>query len=556
MSTPPTIEISSRRPAEDISDGNNGDDEGGHTYISRLVLKILKALKQLGCFENEDELYEDNEYDDDDEDKFKSSLISKIESISIFIHESMSIGSRNYHSVQHVFDILSSSTDEAFRNDPIATLAIIFHDCVYYNIDGGLSSSQSEKLKGAFVEVGGNDDVGHGGHPNRRHTTHSATPAKLRTHPDSDSDPLLSMVLQIYGFKAGQDLNPMGGQNEYLSAVIAVRELAPLLSPPILAQIATCIEATIPFRLADPITKKLPMERLYDNLKSTVSRLNLALTDAEMVQAVQRSVLLTNEDVANFATSDQGWFLDNTWSLLPESNEALRDSFLYTACEFQFAVFKMYGFFSFLQPHQIFQKFRGVPTDQEWDLRTERAKQNLLIGKEYIAAKLLSISVLAAIAILTGGDAPISLFMGDLPSRNRESKRLEDSLGVEEACAVDTKTNRRNSIIVPMKESACPPHCNAIVYRLLTKGRTRETTFDVKQSPLAAYFYWHLGDDKTAAILKKVKVYPMDSIVAKELLLALPRDTVLYVAEKISPLATSRTHRIEQVMKSLYDTSG
>jgi hypothetical protein len=115
----------------------------------------------------------------------------------------------------------------------------------------------------------------------------------------------------------------------------------------------------------------------------------------------------------------------NTWSLLPESNVALRHSFFYSVSEFQFAVYKMHGFFNLIQASMVFIRFQGVPTDKELDLRVDRATHNIEIGKLYISAKLLSISVLAAIAELTGGDVPISLFMGDLPSRNRESKRLE-----------------------------------------------------------------------------------------------------------------------------------
>lgn len=110
-----------------------------------------------------------------------------------------------------------------------------------------------------------------------------------------------------------------------------------------------------------------------------------------------------------FNHQDQAWFLDNTWSLLPESNEALRHKFLYTVQEFQFAVFKMHGFFAyFLKPELIFQQFRGVPTDEEMVALKSRAGRNIEIGRRYVAAKLLSVSVLSAFAELTGGDAPIS----------------------------------------------------------------------------------------------------------------------------------------------------
>lgn len=46
------------------------------------------------------------------------------------------------------------------------------------------------------------------------------------------------------------------------------------------------------------------------------------------------------------------------------------------------------------------------------------------MGKKYVGAKLLSASVLAAFAQLTGGDAPMCLLIGDLPSRHHRSEKL------------------------------------------------------------------------------------------------------------------------------------
>lgn len=532
-------------PMQDISIETNSFDNDGinnaRTYIARLIVKIRQSLNQiLGYTITDDEHVE---------------MLAKMELISIFIHESMSIGSRNYHSVQHVFDILSSSTDAAFRKDPIATLAAIFHDCVYYNIDGGFTKLQQDKLQNAYDLVVSDD------------ASNTGVIRKLKVHSQANDDPLLRMVLQIFGMEPDQELNPMGGQNEYLSAVIAVRELSHGFQLPmeVLVQIAVSIEATIPFRRPDPAS---PMERLYTNLCNTVAACHIQLSKEECIAAVQRAVLLTNEDVSNFCSDDLGWFLDNTWSLLPESNIALRQPNSYTVQEFQFAVYKMYGFFSFLQPQHIFQKFQGVPSDEEWTLRTDRAKQNLILGKQYIAAKLLSISVIAAIAELTGGDAPLSLFVGDLPTRNRTSHRLEDSLLVPNHTDNDSNHNSNNvdgtsttsESLVLVKDSACPSNCNPIVYKILANGRSRDTVFDVKQSPLAAYFYYYLGDDKVDAIFnhmaaKKISLYPMNSTTAKEFLLLLPSNIVQYVTNSIAQLAISRSNRIHTVIKELYNTT-
>eukprot|EP00593_Proboscia_inermis_P012697 CAMPEP_0171323776 /NCGR_PEP_ID=MMETSP0816-20121228/115791_1 /TAXON_ID=420281 /ORGANISM="Proboscia inermis, Strain CCAP1064/1" /LENGTH=71 /DNA_ID=CAMNT_0011822577 /DNA_START=371 /DNA_END=586 /DNA_ORIENTATION=+ len=49
-----------------------------------------------------------------------------------------------FHSVKHVFDI---SVDA----EPLQTLSAMFYDCIYYNVDGGLSFKMNEMLKGIIV---------------------------------------------------------------------------------------------------------------------------------------------------------------------------------------------------------------------------------------------------------------------------------------------------------------------------------------------------------------------------------------------------------------------
>ena len=481
--------------------------EGTHdqrrTYIARLILALQDCLERLGVVDDDD--------DDDDDD-----TIQDIERMSILIHESMSIGSRNYHSVQHVFDI---SKD---LEDPIAILAALFHDCIYYNIDGGLSDNQAEKLKGVLLI-----DHHHHHHHQESPSSSSSTTDVLRIHPTATDDDLLRMVLQIYGLHEGQEITPMMGLNEFLSAVICVRELQRLLPVSTLAQITCCIEMTIPFRPRDPETGQSPADRLFERLVQVNQDMDLGMSRSEMVQAVQRAVILANNDVGNFGTEDIFWFLDNTWSLLPESNEALRQEYLYTVNEFQFAVFKMNGFFNFLKADVIFGQFQGVPSDQEIDRLTQNATRNLSIGRKYVGAKLLSVSVLAAFAELTGGDAPISLFMGDLPSRNRVSRRLEDTL----------------------PRPAAVEDCDPDVYQILAHGRRRETTFDVKRSPLAAYFYSILGDVELEKIVREIKLYPMNTETAKKLLARLPQEPVCSVAANIAMLAPSRSILFQNIVR-------
>ena len=53
-----------------------------------------------------------------------------LENLAVLIHKAMTVQARNYHSLDHVFAFV----DEA---DPVPTLAALFHDMVYYQIDQG-----------------------------------------------------------------------------------------------------------------------------------------------------------------------------------------------------------------------------------------------------------------------------------------------------------------------------------------------------------------------------------------------------------------------------------
>jgi hypothetical protein len=468
------------------------------TYISRLILTIKECLRELGVDLNADD-----------------SANRKIESMSILIHESMSISSRNYHMVQHVFDISRNLTD------PIAILAALFHDCIYYHVDGGLTARQRIKLEGSIVTTQGPCTKGH--------APPDKSPPFYISH--CSGQPLIYMVENIFGYTKGQMVNNMDGLNEYLSAVIAVRELEPFLSMSVLAEIAACIECTIPFRAANKETGETAADKLYKNLSLLNESENLGMTDEHVVTAVQRAVILSNEDVENFGTSDRERFLDNTWSLLTETNEALRHQYLYSVMEFQFAVFKMNGFFNFLKPTVVFQQFRCVPDNEELETKISEARRNLEIGRRYVGAKLLSSSTLAAFAALTGGDVPISLFMGDLPSRHHVALHLEDTLPA------------------PSEEELSK--CDMDVYSLLSEGRRSETAFDIKKSPMAAYLYGSLGDVGLLDLLGKIKVYPMTVDAAKQLLSQLPRLAVQRIGSQMAMVAVSRADSILEILKDL-----
>ena len=174
---------------------------------------------------------------------------------------------------------------------------------------------------------------------------------------------------------------------------------------------------------------------------------------------------------------------------------------------------------------------------------TRNAARNLNVGGKYVSAKLLTTSVVAAFAELTGAaDVPVSIFMGDLPTRKRlgASLRVETSRRFLSFDCESTETNCSHGT------DGCPD-----VYELLVNGRTRETSFDVRQSPFSAYVYSCIGDGGLERIMSSVHIYPMTKETATELLASLPPAAIKYVGENMANLAVSRKDAILSVLQSL-----
>lgn len=547
-------------------------------YISQLILEMEDALWKL--------------VDDDDNDierRRDRLTIPKLEEMAILIYESMSICSRNYHSVQHIFDICQE------LDDPIAILAACFHDCIYYHVDGGLTRVQTRLLEGTYCPADverPNPSLVCNNQPSSCNDKPSSEYHHLRTgytfratsftNLDKDRNILLlQLVESIFGYQPDETIDIRNGLNEFLSAVIAVRQLQDLLPIHVLAQIACCIEATIPFRSVDAVTGKSHMERLYERMQSTADRFQLheLLVVAKnqdgvgdggenendpLVVSVQRACIMSNSDVGNFGTTDRLWFLDNTWSLLPESNESLRNQFVYSVRQFHDAMRKMYGFFGFLQPEVVFHSFRNVPSQEEMDRLTGECRRNLLFGKTYVGAKLLAMSLVASLAVLTGGDdAPLSLFTGDLTGDHHQQNHVATAAGSTglESLATTRHSARRASLIrlesyhiLPDPPANTMLRCTKPVYEILAMGRRSKTSFDTRKSPWAAFLYGSLGDDGLFEILNRDKgadgplLYPMTPERARKLLDALPIEAVKVIAYDMELAALSRADAIRRIV--------
>jgi hypothetical protein len=289
------------------------------------------------------------------------------------------------------------------------------------------------------------------------------------------------------------------------------------------------MEATIPFRGKDE-DGTCALGRLAKRLSVIVHKYQLELNDNDVVDCIQRAADLANRNLGNFATTDIAIFLDHTWSLLPEHSAALRRSYLYTVTDFQLATHGMELFLSSLNASDIFQSYRGVPDNHEMEHFTYQTQRNLERGRTYLRAKLLSACLVGAFATLTGGDAPMSFFIGDLPSLNYQSDRLGDNL--------------------PQFAAEDMENCRLDIYEILSQGRMIQQSFDTLDAPVAAYLYGVLGDGGLVEALKKTS-NPMTPESSKDLLEFLPIDVVVRIGRDIAKIAVSRTDAIEQLINHI-----
>jgi hypothetical protein len=357
------------------------------------------------------------------------------------IQLAMSAHGRNYHNLDHVFSFVDPE-------DPICTLAAMYHDVVYYQVDQGFTSEILGIIIPYIYELDGEFYI---------------------SNNIQENDHLIWMTLDVFNLKAGQKLSSLDALNEFLSAIVLVKELGDIVEARDLLQMIVCIEATIPFRGRDK-SGLTPFERMAKRLrKITRKYCRTPLKPNDIDKAIKTAVVFSNKDIGNFSESDPARFLDNTWKLLPETNAALRDRDAYSIRAYRIALQKMRGFMMFVKPELVFNQYLGVPSDTEYREMLERAGANILIARDYLRVRLVAIAILEALAQVSGGDTPLSIFMGDLSDQAGNSPRIEDFL----------------------PDIATPPWVDQapIIRDLLEVGRASESNFDTRNSRLSLFVF-------------------------------------------------------------------
>lgn len=421
--------------------------------------------------------------------------LKKVEDLAIMVHRAMTAQARKYHTTEHVFQLADPS-------DPLQSLAALFHDIIYYQVDKWFSPKIYTVISPYIQEKG--DEI-------------------FLIKETNQADRLFMLTLDVFGFGAGQKLSLFGGLNEFLSALVMNKELEGILPEKDLAKLTVCIEATIPFRGRNAKGQNYA-DILEERLKAINEKYTFFMKPGEIEAVIKRAVIFSNKDVGSFCDKDPTRFLDSTWKLLPEMNASLRSRELYSIRDYRQALQKMESFLDSLNLDNIFHCYKGVPDEKAFQQMVMYAHTNVSIAIEYLEVKLLAIIILEALAEITGGDVPLSLFMGDLQKEGENVKSPEDFLPiVEDSRFIDQSSP---------------------VFKLLDSGRTSESSFDIKNSPLSAFLYKSMGPTKIKQFLSRAKEMIAGELSALDFLYIIGRPIVSAIAKTNAQMALTRKEQL------------
>jgi hypothetical protein len=427
----------------------------------------------------------------------------EIEHLAMLVHSAMENKHRAYHASGHVFHMCEGM-------NPRQVLAALFHDVVYYQLDGGFPHQAATLLE-----------------PVVRHENDALVLEAIAGH-----DTALQLCADIFGFKPGQTLPLFGGMNEFLSAAVAVRLLQPHVPLCDLIAIVACIEATVPFRGIDPEGRDFPFllaGRIREQSRKLPGPLSHEEIEQHVAQAMLDAIQIANRDVDGFAEPNPGKFLSVTWQLIEESNAPLATVGVYTLQDYRGALSRMEKFLSGLNPENIFHQYGHFPDAAEFARLNEAARKNLALSCEYLGAKIASIAVIEALAMETGGNCPVSMFLGDIHSPYGKPDRVEDHLP-----AVNTAADIKPELL-----------------QVLEQGRAQESNNDLTSSPLTTFIYRCLGHEASLQALQQSKRMFAGGLPALEFLKSLNPGMIRAITDACAKIAISRRESLLQLQSKL-----
>lgn len=375
---------------------------------------------------------------------------AEVRELAMLVEQCMEGKTRTYHTAFHVLGLCDGM-------QPVQVLAALFHDVVFYQLDGGLPGSVSALL----------DDV-----------TRPESGA-FRLQEITPGDHALALCVDIFGLRPAELLTPNRGMNEFLSAVVAVRLLCRHLNHAQLMAVAACIELTIPFRGPDA-NGSTPAQVLARRVQARCASLfDSEPQRAEFVKTtLTEAVIFANRDVAGFITAAPEHCLSNSMLLVEESMMPQAAQGASSLLTYREALLGMDTFLGQLNPAHVGQYFAGCPDAGAIVQMQMTTQKNIAFVRTYLAAVLSSVAIIEALTPDAGNGYPMTLLLGGIGCAEADAFPAP-AAGV----IVD------DSLLHLLKHGLAPqenPGLNALpltacVYRFLGQEGTRHTYAQARQ---------------------------------------------------------------------------
>ena len=426
------------------------------------------------------------------------------EGLSYFLLKTMGSEARDYHRPEHPLDVSKNLL-------PVGQLAALFHDIVYVQVDPTWEKTLAEILY-PFV-------------PSRTFSL------DVRGELNHVTDPWLKVIVALFGFENESALIPMRGLNEFLSAIVFYKKMRNHLKPEELIRGLSCIEATIPFRKADS-DGRTPADRLKARIENIQSgpegRFFSGPVDFDLI--VTECKLLIENDLVSFGAETMSWFLSNSWNVMIENNPSLRNHF-FSLSDYRKAIFGNIGFFTSLDAKNLYWTDSKNIDQSHRDL-ISRTENNLRMATEYMKAIAVSVTVVEAIAMLTGGECAYELFFGTT-RKSREHKPVN-----------------MDSLIHFSQEPQFSPDRMAI-YNTLKHGRDMRSRFDHKTSTLSAFFYGQFSEKDFNFLFESVTHFHQGKIDAGQYLASFNPKLIVEVISLLENTALTRKDALASLKENL-----
>lgn len=421
---------------------------------------------------------------------------SEVEELSIFLVRTMGADLRDYHRPEHSLEV-------ARVKSPVARLAALFHDLIYVQVDPTWRSLS--QVIHPFVP----DDL---------------STLNVQASLKRSNEPWLKAICMILGVEKETSLTPSKGLNEFLSAVVMYRKLAFHLEPLQLFRAIACVAATVPFLGVDTEGKN-PAQRLVVRMKDAAKVLEFnELSDTFYDESVAECCQIVQTDLASFGSIEFSNYISNTWNVMYESYPPLRNTY-YLISEYRKAVFGNISFLETLDSSRLFWNAYAKTGNIDSSL-DERSNYNLRVGQIYLKTVGIMLSVLEAIALLTGGDAPYEMFMGAMKKdREHSPVTIGQFLTLLDEFPGDADSR--------------------LIYSVLKEGRQSRARFDRRESALGAYLFVELkGSAGVLEAFKKASMLHSGGITPEVFLECIPKPALRSILKALSKTVLTRSDEL------------